>query len=362
VITKPLRVSRINWGNPLAEGLVFCAPFNEIAGAPIDLVSGAASVISGSPVWGATGLVYPLDAMHTWANVSDSHFLGSFTVISRFSISNIIGYKDIFNKCLTGGATNNLIDLYANGTSVALVRANTLPRTFTCTGVLAVDTPRTIAVVVSSDQIESTPVMYRDGRLLAGSGSGGTGTVTGSSQAVNIGNRSNLSLDMVGTIEYTMLWNRALTAAEVAAVSVNPWQLLAQSSTRSILAKLSQFMLWDAGLTFNAVAGWSDTARAQFSAGAGFPAASGFSDMSNAQMTALAALAAVSALTPATVAQLKAALNLSALAALQQEYPGAVAYLLRMLISGGTPSINATGAAPSMSATGGKPTITFSGV
>ena len=178
------------------------------------------------------------------------------------------------------------------------------------------------------------------------------------------------------------VYNRALSDAEYYRWQANPWQLLAQSSPRSILAKLSLAAIWDAALTLGAAAGWNDTATAQLYAGAGFSAVSGFSDVGNGQLLALANLTGTVAWTPAALAQLKGALllssgaalsaaetaklvaglNLSALAALEAEYPGAVAYLLRMLLSGGAPLISASGAAPAMLAVGGKPTITFSGV
>ncbi len=161
--------------------------------------------------------------------------------------------------------------------------------------------------------------------------------------------------------------------------------------------------IWDAALTLGAAAGWSDTVSAQFYVSAGFPAASGFSDAGNGQMkaltslsgsagfaagwgaailaqTALTAAAAVSSgavnqllaalalssgvsMSPAETAQLAASislssgvslsaqqlavvfggLNLSALAVIQAEYPGAVAYLLRMLLTGSAPKIKAVG-------------------
>jgi Concanavalin A-like lectin/glucanases superfamily len=241
VIIKPLRISRVNWGNPLASGLVFCAPFNEMAGNALDIVSGTASTVTGLPQWGTEGMTYPLDSMHTFAGVPDSSFLGPFTIIARLQISNTTGYKDIFNKCLAGGATNNLVDFYVNGASIAIARANTNAKSFMSTaGLLTVNKFSTISVVVPGSQIDVAPTIYRDGIMQPtpnGTG-GGTGTVIGSSQPVSIGNRSNLSLDMVGTIDYVMVWSRTLSTVEIMSVSANPWQLLAQSNARSILSKL----------------------------------------------------------------------------------------------------------------------------
>ena len=228
--------------------------------------------------------------------------------------------------------------------------------------------------------------VYKDGILGAQSSPTTNYNISSALQSIGFGpfggdTASWSTYQGVGTRRVAAVWNRALSPAEIASISANPWQLLAQSSARSILDRLSQFVLWDAALTLGAAPGWSGSAQARFSAGAGFPAVSGFSDMGNAQLLALADLTGITALSPAALAQLKGALalssgaalspaltaqllaglNLTALAALQQEYPGAVAYLLRMLLSGGAPLISATGAAPTIRATGGTPTITFSG-
>lgn len=46
---KPPPGAQIDWGHPLAQGLTFCALFNERSGRPIDLVRGGMSAYTGTP-------------------------------------------------------------------------------------------------------------------------------------------------------------------------------------------------------------------------------------------------------------------------------------------------------------------------
>ena len=380
MITKPLRVSRLNWANPLTRGLTFFAPLNEMAGAPRDLVTGTPA--GGTvPTWTGRGMTCKQILPPLWITTAANVGLGDFTAMycgGMVNSNNSDNYS--FGNCDGGTLPSYWLNLGQQSYAIFGVYGGGwrgVPQTY------PTDTSVNNVWIGVRKNAGTEFYLYLNGALIVSNLAATAMSLAANSRLGFAGYGSNTGTTYQSASEHVAagFWNRALSPAEIATLSANPWQLLAQSSARSILDRLSQFVLWDAALTLGAAPGWSGSAQARFSAGAGFPAVSGFSDMGNAQLLALADLTGITALSPAALAQLKGALalssgaalspaltaqllaglNLTALAALQQEYPGAVAYLLRMLLSGGAPLISATGAAPTMRATGAVPTITFSG-
>ncbi len=68
-----------------------------------------------------------------------------------------------------------------------------------------------------------------------------TGTPVGllATQDIYVGRKSTIAQAHDGTVALVLIYNRSITAREYAQLSANPWQVLAQSSARSLFVKLT---------------------------------------------------------------------------------------------------------------------------
>ena len=113
-----------------------------------------------------------------------------------------------------------------------------------------------------------TADFYKNGKLHASANTSSGGTVSSSITNFHIGGRGSSNLaTWAGVIEFTAVWNRALSALEHAQIAANPWQLFAPiqrtiwvpsaggGPTYTLTAASGSFALTgqDAGLAFNRV-------------------------------------------------------------------------------------------------------------
>ena len=114
--------------------------------------------------------------------------------------------------------------------------------TASTTGAVATKTDNSFAVVTNGFGLSYPASLYVNGvsQSTAMSGTAAGPYVAGTTVST-IGRRNVGGIFYYGSAIYQLLltYNRQLSALEIAQLHANPWQILAQSSPRSILAKLS---------------------------------------------------------------------------------------------------------------------------
>ena len=247
MITKPLRISKINWGNPLTEGLAFFAPLNEMAGAPFNVLPAPnPAVTMGSASWGARGVIQPAASVAPrWSTTAGEVGLNNFTVLlitncpagAAFSYmcSNRLGAdsNQFWGLCSNLNAGGSVASGYIAfvGINGGAIKQNANTNSAVLDG--------TVKVIVGVKSGGRYGTLYVDGKAFP--------TVDAASYTYSSGlNTLGLGMYFTGTnysspATHQMLavWNRALSPAEVAAISANPWQLLAQSSASRIMRLLT---------------------------------------------------------------------------------------------------------------------------
>lgn len=102
----------VNWGHPLAQGLVACVPFTEGGGPPTELVTGKPLTLSGSaPTWGANQLGSDLIAVFNstyWTLAGFPKTYTSFTLV----------FVGITNK--DSGDSGRIINTSTDGNGISL--------------------------------------------------------------------------------------------------------------------------------------------------------------------------------------------------------------------------------------------------
>lgn len=175
------------------------------------------------PDWAPAGLDFvPGNAdVVTNATMPDSVFLGAngFTVcvVARFDTGSAI--RHFLGKHATSGATQNPIDFRTDSSATPIVR---LARANTATRSWAMNVSSTLGAyrmysVVTAQTIDSTPAFYIGATPVGATSIGsGTGVPTGSSANLRIGRRADGAAQMDGVISYILIYNRQLSAAEIA--------------------------------------------------------------------------------------------------------------------------------------------------
>jgi Concanavalin A-like lectin/glucanases superfamily len=242
VIAKPLRISKIDRGNPLSSGLVFCSAFNEMAGNARDLITGASATSAGNPVWSKTGMMFDGVSANQSFAVSDANMCGALTILIRADIANSATYRTLISKSQTDGGSYTPFDIYVgnSGNYIACNRSNLTYR-YTRSANYAI-TPgkmQSIVITFSSGNIAIPGQWYTDGiPTISNIMGSGTGNASGNSVPISF-IRADSGTKASGNFECAMIWNRSLSYAEVVSISTNPWQILAQSSPSRIMRLLS---------------------------------------------------------------------------------------------------------------------------
>ena len=224
MIAKPLRISRLDKGNPLAKGLTFCSPLNEMAGVPRDIAGGAALTFPAGITWGANGLNVAAATGHfsTPYAVKPS----AVTILIRFTVTaSIASAQGVFSIAAAYSNGSPWVYLQINGTALKWYATNAY-----LTGKNIIIGQECTAVIT----YDGTWRGYYDGVKDATSYTG-VGANPAGSLIVGNGYQAN----PVASIACCAAWNRALSQSEIASISANPWQLLAQSSASRIMRMLT---------------------------------------------------------------------------------------------------------------------------
>jgi hypothetical protein len=240
--SKPWPGVEIDWNHPLAQGLQFVVPFNEGSGKPIDVVnrvvptSAAQGWSSGIDGWCATfdgtstRLSYPAPQMTPFPGIS-------VLVRVKFTTVPFAANQGLVERC----HLNANWSLYVNNSNQVVWDGHNPRLTWTQSGITA----GTWCTLVATDDTlaSNTPFLYLNGALVATTTAGAT-QPTDSALQLTIG--SSTAGDNVtpanylnGSIGLVIVANRKWSAAEVADISANPWQVFRRAWPRGRVIKAS---------------------------------------------------------------------------------------------------------------------------
>jgi hypothetical protein len=333
---QPQQVARIDWSNSLARGLLRAYHFGHKG---VDAVSGGAPWTlgaSGGGTWGAAvagrGLAHTLATGRAQVNDGlQNQITAELTVLILYTSTAVAAGNDFLFA--SAGSDYNW-GMYFGDTAQFFLK-NTGGAGAATTGTpLTAGATRVYAATYAAGAGANNLKFYDSGRLTSSATQ--TGNVSQlnlpvSSQTWNGGNST------AGTLYVAYVWNRALSPAEVAAISANPWQLFAAPPMILPLSASSPIVL--AASAASAAAGTAVLAtQIALSSSAAAPSSA------SATLTAGA-----TALSSAGLAQSSASASLStqvALAAASQAGSSAASTLATQLALGaGAASATSAGAA-----------------
>lgn len=219
--------ARIDWSHPLAQGLAFC--YVPSVGL-VDLASGCRGSDTGtvpSPTPFGRGALSAASSQYaTFPGRSDSPFLGRITFEWAGTLRVGSRYHHFAGKHSGSGGVNTPFDFRTSNESVPrihLVRGNgSTFTTFQSSSNLPLGVPHHVAVTTDLTTVK----FYIDGAS-GGSTADSIGTATGSNADIVVGQRpdgATVSLDGVAVL--CRVWSRELSAADIASLYADPFQML----------------------------------------------------------------------------------------------------------------------------------------
>ena len=241
MITKPLRISRVNWSNPLTRGLIICCAINEMAGNPANIVTANPGVL-GNGVWTPDGVKFPSATSNYYVDLLSTGLslpTGPCTVMVRYrKLDSVNRVSSAFGRRGAPSLTTRLGCLlpYSDGTIYWDYGGATAGTTrLVAAGLTGFTQWSNWAFTVGTRGME----IWRDGLLVASNAANPTRVNDGSPWGLGQNDSPSGASDVTET-SLVYLFNRQMSATEIRNLNANPWQLLTQSSARSILARLTQ--------------------------------------------------------------------------------------------------------------------------
>ena len=238
---KPFRGIELDKTHPLARELIGCWVFNEKTGNTVFDLSGNGNsgTLVGTPDWTYGGLDF--DGANDRISVADDSsitdiFDGGGTIVVLFKADT--RGENLYGRLIQKGTTNTEgFELYMNPTLSGNYGKLRLKHNFNTTSgtweqtsyLIPVGTNETthFAVTYDNSAIANDPINYINGISVAVSEIGTpSGTrVSDSSEVLYIGDRDSFDRCFDGIIYYIMLWDRILTAEEVAWLNREPYAM-----------------------------------------------------------------------------------------------------------------------------------------
>lgn len=243
-LLKPTRGLQISLAHPRARGLVGCYLFNEGGGKKtFNAIQPSVSegTLQGAAAWksGGEGFCIEFAAGSDVINVAHSSGLAfdgytdSYTVIIRAKGGSQSGSHRLLEKrgsgdtkypvSLQGSAGTSLSGYIWDGTNVPGGGFGTV-----WDGVW-----HTLAFVV--DHSEDYLYLYKDGVRVASARNSVTAT-TANSSSYYVGNNYNCSADFVGQVAWLFIYNRALSAAEIAHLYCKPFCMFEREVSPALIS------------------------------------------------------------------------------------------------------------------------------
>jgi hypothetical protein len=226
--------AHVDWSHPLAAGLEFCvvpsAGINDLARGYVGTISGSPTLSPG-PLGVAGNLSSGTSDFYEYSGVPDAPFLGPMTMMWVGVMRTASAFRSLVHKHASNGGNANPLSYYvgnsASPMTITSSRAASNNRNFETAGCFATNTTNTVVVTHPSGTVTDAPTFYVNGLVFSGTGAGiGTGAVTGSQAAVRVGRRADGSTQTDGLVHACMLWSRALSANEAAALTADPFCML----------------------------------------------------------------------------------------------------------------------------------------
>jgi hypothetical protein len=228
--TKPPLGARVNWGHPLARGLIAAVPANEPGGPMYDLVSGLAMQPNASPTraFSAAGLASRHDAAARGflATAAPSHRVSYpitlFACFTRagspatgsgvFGITHNLTDASPFTSAILALSSTNIFGYSNDSSNIATVSAS-----------LTADGLYRVAAVLTSPQRR---IYVNDMRTAAGTTTSTIGGPSyGTAAQLCVGHYAGTSRTSNILFHYGFIWNRELSVDELDAVKANPFAL-----------------------------------------------------------------------------------------------------------------------------------------
>lgn len=232
-LAQPQYAARLDPAHPLFKDIVFAYS----AGRGLhDGKHGLGSVVGTmlSRVGQKGRYIQPNDASSyaQFADNADYNVLGEVTIIAQIRTGGVTIQQGVVTKCETsGGANTPWALLIESDGAVSLNRSNasggTPFRVWASSAKLSANTNYVIAVSQVAD-IGVAPKFYINQAFDSGAatslyGGLGTGAPTSNTTSVKIGNRTDLANQFFGEVYDALVFKRALSASEIAALSRNIW-------------------------------------------------------------------------------------------------------------------------------------------
>lgn len=175
------------------------------------------------PDWVTAGLDFvPGNAdVVTNATMPDSVLLGACTACVVAQLDTGSAFRSFFIKAASGGATNCPLEFRTDNAATPVLVANrstaAANRSYSGPSV-TLGAYRMYSVVYADGNVNTVPTFYVGTTATGGGGASGVGTgaSTGSGANLRIGRRADGNVQADGIIAYILIYNRALSADEIA--------------------------------------------------------------------------------------------------------------------------------------------------
>ena len=234
---KPALGSQIDWGHPLARGLVGCWLFNEGAGkSATDLCNRAAGALIADAIYAPLGIAF--DGTGDTVNVGRATHL-DFNTATPFSV------RFVFS-CANFGAQNGLWPVYVShcsgsyqqdgwfifaedgaGSVAVGMGTNAYSTRHYTANVLSTNTPYDVTLTYNGDGSYSGWCVYIDAisKFMMGTTNPVNPTYGGTVQT-SFASQNDTRLYMTGAMGRVQIYSRALSAAEVAWLYAEPYAFI----------------------------------------------------------------------------------------------------------------------------------------
>jgi hypothetical protein len=217
---KPPLGTQLDWSNPLTQGLIFCTPFNEMAGFPQEQIK-QKKFATHTGVWQTNGVRY--NGTSVFSTISG---YGSNTDFSIFTVAyhgGTAANRSMVDQDGASGLARRFqyrVDS-AQKFNFTIFNTSQSALNIVCNTAIPANTMFTACGVLSGN----TGTAYANNYLPA------TGTITAptvgllDTQDIYIGKRTTSTQAFDGIISFILIFNRAISKAEYQQLAVNPWQI-----------------------------------------------------------------------------------------------------------------------------------------
>ena len=239
--SPPMGPAPVNWANPITRGLViayFASSNFDHAGTRVPNNTDKTNNQQSANQYGAAMRFTGSQAVNTLTiDHKVTHNLSSATAMTVVTVTTAAAGAERPICGVWGSTLRWYMGISSSGYPLFAVNGGATNRVYTSNLVTAFDHRTSLAAVW--DGSSDTCKLYKAGAEISGGKSGTAQTAIGShTMGPSIGSQSTGgAAKHSGTIEYVLVFNRALSAAEIRSISENPYQLLL-SNTLPIYADI----------------------------------------------------------------------------------------------------------------------------